>query len=401
MSEGQARDKSPQSSQSIPQTKAHIKGLDGLRGIAFLSVFVFHLGKSGHSNLVWLRLAQEITSGGWMGVDLFFVLSGFLITGILLNTRGDAHFFRNFYTRRSLRIFPLYYGIAIVLLLLTPILHLQWNLGHIAFLFYLNNIVGAADPSLWFVKPAVWIVHTWSLAVEEQFYLIWPLLIFSFRSSRKLVGLCLLGIGTSLCLRLICLHLFHAGEEIAYMELPTHWDGLLCGAVAAILLRRIPLATLVDYSRTPVLIAAIGLAVIVWHNGDLNYHNIWFTVAGYPLLAVFFTGILLRVMQPGTLLARIGGLGILRFFGRYSYGMYLYHILFAPLVGKLLPVLQRGTHSVALGGLLYFFLCLAATSLVSVASYVFYEQWWLRMKSRFQAGPAVASESNLLDSRVT
>src|ERR1700744_2918814 len=118
----------------------HIRSLDGLRGVAFLMVFFRHYGISSHQGSSWIKIVTSICSVGWVGVDLFFVLSGFLITGILLDTRGRPGYFANFYARRALRIFPLYYTVMGVLFVLTPWLHLEWHKGHLAYLFYAGNI---------------------------------------------------------------------------------------------------------------------------------------------------------------------------------------------------------------------------------------------------------------------
>ena len=181
---------------------------------------------------------EWLAAGGWAGVDLFFVLSGFLITGILLDTRDSKFYFRNFYARRILRIFPLFYGVLLVLLLATPILHLLWRPGHILYFFYLGNIAGHIDPSLNFVLPAVNLTHTWSLAVEEQFYLVWPLVIWLVFDRRNLVRVCFGLIGFGFVLRAgLLLAVPGASIEWCYGELPTHADGLLCGAILAVLIR--------------------------------------------------------------------------------------------------------------------------------------------------------------------
>ena len=103
---------------AVKEPLAHIPALDGVRGVAVLLVLAYHLlwANSHTANRVafWLLKFRE---AGWIGVDLFFVLSGFLITGILYDTLNDTHFFRNFYLRRVLRIFPLYYGVLLLVLL--------------------------------------------------------------------------------------------------------------------------------------------------------------------------------------------------------------------------------------------------------------------------------------------
>src|SRR5271156_4679340 len=113
----------------------------------------------------------------WSGVTLFFALSGFLITGILFDTLGSKRYFRTFFGRRVLRIFPLYYGVLLVLLLLTRPLHMDWHGQAYRLWTYTTNIPFTHD---WEENPSPYVnlIHFWSLAVEEQFYLIWPLVIF-------------------------------------------------------------------------------------------------------------------------------------------------------------------------------------------------------------------------------
>ena len=363
----------------------HFRGLDGLRGLAFLMVFAFHYAMSSHGGGLLTRGLLRATQGGWMGVDLFFVLSGFLITGILLDTRDGPDYFRNFYARRSLRIFPLFYGVLLLLLLLTPVLHLHWRPGHAWYFLYLGNFAGAYDFTLNDVQPAVHLTHLWSLAVEEQFYLIWPLVVLKVRSRRNLLRTAagiLLG---SMALRLFLVHSFGtAALEWSYGLLPTHADGLIAGSVCAVLFRKYDTGVLVRRSLPLLLVCGVLLGLLFWHVGALNYHEARFAVLGYPLLATVCSCLLLRFAMPGHLLERLGSTATLRFFGRYSYGMYVFHNLFVLVTTPLLRGLQRATGSMMLGGAAYFTLILAITSVCAVLSFHFYEQRWLRLKRRFE-----------------
>ena len=163
---------------------------------------------------------------------MFFVLSGFLITGILIETVNLPRYFRNFYIRRSLRIFPLFYGVFVILALLTPVLHLEWHRGHIAYLFYCQNIAMTVDPSIVHVEPAVFLGHFWSLAVEEQYYMLWPLVIWILRDQRKIMRLCLVLIFSTILLRCLLIGLLPSklALDLIYKELPTRCDGLLLGS---------------------------------------------------------------------------------------------------------------------------------------------------------------------------
>ena len=362
----------------------HFAGLDGLRGTAFLLVFFHHYGLTTHSTQPVILALAWLAGGGWAGVDLFFVLSGFLITGILLDTRTDEHYFRNFYARRALRIFPLFYGVLLVLFLATPILHLHWRLGHLAYFLYLGNVAGHVDPTLNLVLPAVDLTHTWSLAVEEQFYLIWPLVILLVPNRKSLLKVCCGLIGFALLLRVALLFVVSgAALEWSYGELPTHADGLVCGAILAVLIRSNHLHVLIHRSRWLLAVVVVALAGLVSWNGSLDYHTRLMTVWVYPLLAVLFTCFVLRSLQPGTLSYGIGNLRALRFFGRYSYGMYIYHLILFPYISRYLAVSQRLLHSVVLGGLTYLALVLLGTTVVSVLSYELYESKFLKLKARF------------------
>ena len=179
-------------SPGVPKS-AYYVALDGLRAVAVIMVFLQHYG-AGHAFLFgW----------GWTGVDIFFVLSGFLITGLLYDSQNKVHRYRDFYVRRTLRIFPLYYFIWAVILLLAPFADWQWNirwalwpayLGNYARFFFFHQpgdpyrfdkLTFGAPVSAWFGYPFhLYVGHFWSLCVEEQFYLVWPLVVFRYESER-------------------------------------------------------------------------------------------------------------------------------------------------------------------------------------------------------------------------
>jgi peptidoglycan/LPS O-acetylase OafA/YrhL len=363
---------------------SHIGSLDGLRGVAFLLVFFRHFGLTSHANLRWLKYLTAISYGGWMGVDLFFALSGFLITGILLDTREDRRYFTNFYMRRALRIFPIYYSILGTLLLITPLIHLQWHWGHVAYWMYLGNIAYNLNPGFSVLLPAVSFVHLWSLAVEEQFYLIWPLAVIMVASPRRLAYMCGWLSLAGLFLRLVLLAALPRASayEWCYFQLPTHMDGLLYGALAAICVRSMPLEYAVQRARRILPFALIALALVIG-SGGFDFHSVAMMTAGFPALAAVFACIVLLALKPGSRLHWFGNLSTLRFIGRYSYGMYLFHILFLPGLAWVQPWLQKHLHSIVLGGVSFVLLMFGATLAMAVLSYELYEKQWLRLKGRF------------------
>jgi peptidoglycan/LPS O-acetylase OafA/YrhL len=153
--------------------------------MAVLGVMGSHFFRGSVANAGFLvRSIGSAFAFGARGVDLFFVLSGFLITGILYDSLSDSGYFRKFYARRCLRIFPLYYGVLFALLLLTPWLHIQWQNMQWSLLLYLQN-TNVIMPIYQWQSHSVDLIHFWTLAVEEQFYLVWPLAVSYFAIAKK------------------------------------------------------------------------------------------------------------------------------------------------------------------------------------------------------------------------
>jgi peptidoglycan/LPS O-acetylase OafA/YrhL len=367
--------------------RAHYQALDGLRGLAILLVFMVHAyGTADHFKAS--RLGSVLTFGagcGWIGVDLFFVLSGFLITGILMDTLSGPGFFRSFYIRRTLRIFPLFYGVFFLLALLTPLLHLEWRLGHIAYLFYCQNIALAFDPKLLNVPPAVFLGPYWSLAVEEQYYMLWPLAIWLLRDQRKIMRLCLALIICCILLRFVVLRVApnQAALYVVYWELPTHCDGLLLGSWLALAMRRWPVEVLWRRMQWLVWLAIAAFLCVGVYTRTLFFTTPAMETVGFAAIPVIFAGLLLRCFVPGSWELRIFSAPFLRFLGRYSYGMYVYHVLFWPIMIGWLHWLAGSLHSQTIGSLVYLLLWFWGTVTVAVLSYKFLESPFLRMKDRF------------------
>ncbi len=369
----------------------HIPALDAVRGAAILLVLIFHFSSYGHglapSPLFIDRLYYLISRAGWIGVDLFFVLSGFLITGILYDAKESDHYFRNFYVRRVLRIFPLYYGALIIFLVALPGL-LPGNAGvqsmkgdAVWYWTYLSNVRIAFNGWPGFGA----IGHFWSLAVEEQFYLVWPVIVLAL-SRRHLQAACLACIIGALGVRV---GLNVAGyETAAFVLTPARIDALAVGAFLAISARG-P-AGLHQISRWALPAAALLsvslLAIFVLRRGFVAQDPVVSSV-GYSLLACLFGAILVLALTwpRDSLIGRVFDSSFLSFFGRYSYALYVFHhpmLFFRPGVIPLGIVPNIGG-SQLLRQLVFLIIATVVSVSIALVSWHLYEKQFLRLKKFF------------------
>lgn len=374
-------------------SRHHLPALDGVRGLAILLVLVSHLMLfNNRTGSRWGDSLAAVRGLGWTGVDLFFVLSGFLITGILYDTLHDPHYFRSFYMRRFLRIFPLYYGFLFFLLILGHWLRFQWNGRQFVLLTYMQNT------GLWFpvtdFHPGAWadLDHFWSLAVEEQFYLFWPLLVFLVRDRRRLIVLALALSGFAVVLR-IAMYLYGASPLTIFMMTPCRMDTLLLGGAAALVVRG-DSKWLPRRSAIPIACAAAATIVgyTLWNlSGDMR-DGFFGSTFSYLVIAIGCLAVLISSLEPGSVAHRIFQWQILRTLGKYSYGIYVLHIfvgrLFAVFTVRALGMSLRNflaprLHSRPLAILVEF--CCTASVVIFAAylSYNLYEVHFLRMKRYF------------------
>jgi peptidoglycan/LPS O-acetylase OafA/YrhL len=341
--------------QRVPQ-------LDGVRGIAILVVMIHNLGAFS------VKPFSYLTTYGWMGVDLFFVLSGFLITGILLGTRNAEHYFRNFYVRRCLRIWPLYYAVLLFVFVVIPIVRHQFAVEIFqraspwwSYFFFLQNFL-VASPQGAFGPLGV----TWSLAVEELFYLVWPLLV-RFLSSKQLEGTALAVVIFSPLLRL-----FLSWHSVPIYANPfCRLDGMMLGALLALLEKKSTLKAIWTKYAWAVLAAAALLAI---ESERVSAH--WFTFSMVVMASAAFVYIALHSGEKW--LGRVLRNRFLAFTGIISYGLYLLH-KFPHDVLKAMHF--QGHQSVA------FFPVVACAYVMAILSWNFLEKPFLRLKGRFEFTP--------------
>ncbi len=312
-------------------SRDHVAGLDGIRAVAVIGVLGFHAGASGFG-------------GGLLGVDIFFVLSGYLITSLLVaewGRTGTVAFLR-FYERRARRLLP-----GLFLLLLLVAVYAQWfaepdtlsTLRGDAFatLAYVANWRFVFSGQSYFVHfgPPSPLLHTWSLAVEEQFYLVWPgvaLLVLRWRGRRALAVVAAAGIVLSAALTVV---LFHHGVSVTrlYYGTDVRTQEVMVGALLAICLpafvRWVQGSSRSTRRTVHMAVAVLGVVAalaLLWALHAVSGQGGFLYQGGFLLVATATAGvILLVVVRPRAVVSRILSLGVLGYIGRISYGLYLYH----------------------------------------------------------------------------
>ncbi|MDR3746016.1 MAG: acyltransferase [Acidobacteriaceae bacterium] len=379
-----------------PENKQFYPALDGLRALAVLLVFYSHYSLSPRPGLAW----------GWTGVNIFFVLSGFLITGILYDTRNSAYRFRNFYVRRTLRIFPLYYGILLITLLLYPIFRWEWHPTWFMWPLYISNysrfiwmpayingsgIVECLRSTRQFHPPFLLLFgHFWSLAAEEQFYLVWPLVVFLVKDRIWLRNICLSACILTPLVRLACFHLIphvYIDNELLYRITPFRADGFLLGGLITLMLRGPESRWLFKLLRPAFyfLIAGIVVSEIIYrshmHHFIYSANTPTLSSIGYSIINLFCAFLILLSLEPGSFFYRLFTLRPLHRLGQMSYGFYVFHNV--PICAYILLVAHfykksgpAFTYLVALVGFIF-------SLALSYLSYRFYETRFLRLKDRF------------------
>jgi peptidoglycan/LPS O-acetylase OafA/YrhL len=378
----------------LAAARAYFPALDGLRAFAFLLVFATH-----YLDLPW----------GWTGVNIFFVLSGFLITGILYDTRDQPHRVWNFYLRRTLRIFPLYYGVILLLVLLYPIFRWQWNGHWLIWPLYLGNLLryltprNAAFTLLEFAQPVglafphvqLSFGHFWTLCVEEQFYLVWPCIVFLVKDRRNLMRLCLAGIVVLPLLRIVLSHWLPQStldSAVLMTATPLPFDALLMGAMAALLCRSAAAGEVLRCAR--VVLIALSVVFATWLGAyptarhltpAIPYPSGTFTW-GLSLVDLYSVCLVLTAMDRSSFFFRLFNLRPLRWLGRISYGAYVFHDI---LHFQFLRLSQLhpsvGRWSIAA-------LAFTTTLVAACASFRWFESPFIQLKDRWTRASSLRAE---------
>ncbi|XWK65538.1 acyltransferase [Tunturiibacter gelidiferens] len=309
-------------------------------------------------------------------------------------------FFQTLFVRRSLRIFPVFYVVVAILLALTPVLHYQWRAGHLLFLVYVGNLWANHDFTLYEILSRsyptfkVEIGHFWSLCVEEQFYLLWPLVVWMVRDRTKLLwtagGLAV----SALILR--CGMVVLAGPVLAetwiIRTLPFRMDALLIGGILALLLRGSNAERWQRLCRPLLLVAGLASLTVLFLSPA--YDSPWLLTIGLSFTALASAGLIGMTLRAGSPAFRVFYRKPLRILGKYSYGFYIFHSLYVWAWIQFLIVLTNYFHSRAIAGVLALGINFALTFLVSKLSYDLIEVKFLRLKKGFEYDSEIAEHKH-------
>lgn len=385
---------------SAPRTRRD-PALDGLRGLAVLMVFLFHYGGGLQSPTPAVRLLGYVTQGSWLGVVLFFALSGFLITGSLWDSLGQRHRLRNFYIRRVLRIFPIYFLALFAAALYA--LHRSATVASLkpltVFVFFLQDLPHLSSYALQ-NQLSLPLYHLWTVAVEEQFYLLWPIILLFAHSRRHALRLSLWVFGITV-LFLYCVYALPAfiGARTHHLYdyfLLTQAAPIALGAAASLAMgsrigpsgRKPGSHRIVRKYARPAFL--IGLAIYLYTcilsktlylSGPIQF---WL---GLPAIAVSAAAAIPLVLRPG-LLRTLASYPALGWMGRISYGFYIFHILLEPLfdhIGRVVAHANTGEYY-QIVRLVFAF---PITCLISWLSFHLFEMPILSLKRLFPMGSSL------------
>jgi peptidoglycan/LPS O-acetylase OafA/YrhL len=341
----------------------YYKELDGLRGVAALMIMLFHFMPDGavatHPILHYLH---EIGVFGQTGVTLFFALSGFLITRILLNQKSAPHYFRNFYIKRALRIFPLYYLGLIVFYWVLPLVISSppSPYSSIAYWIYIQNITDT------FMIHTNGPQHYWSLAVEEHFYLFWPLFIYYTtvkHTPRLIAGV----VAAALICR--CL-LIYFGYGTFYFTFSI-MDGLALGGFLA--WYEINQNAFKLKFNTLILVSLL-LMLPAWAlTGGKGYY--WVQIIKFPIISVFYVGVIAKIILGKSWLNNVMRYPFLKFTGKISYGLYVFHPILYMICGFFFPDTNIWISAL---------LCFGSSYLIATISFYGFERHILKLKKHFE-----------------
>lgn len=385
--------------QSFPDRPRRVPELDGIRGIAILMVMLYHFkiygsGWNSSTHFGWYHLCNF----GWAGVNVFFVLSGLLITGILFDAQQNKSYYRVFYARRTLRIFPLYYvSLAIAFFALPRVLEGFGLVGvarqlqrtpQLPAWCYVQNWTTALAKNV-FVSTLI--SHFWSLCVEEQFYIVWPLCIRRLAQRRPIM---ILAAGLIIVAPFMRWIMHQAGfVDAAYILTVCQMDALALGALLALSMRGEPEWALIRrWAPWLAGIAAAGVIAIILISHRIRYGGKLMDTAGFSLIDLLAGAVLVLVMtgRETAWHVRLARSRFLRFFGKYSYGLYVIHqpvIYLMASVGVTAAALAMHVHGAGPAIVLMNVMGFSVSLALALSSWHLIEKPCLKLKDRIGPEP--------------
>ena len=344
----------------------YYKNLTGIRAIAALLIMVLHFFNQLTIDTNILKFFFNFSKIGQTGVTLFFVLSGFLITRILIHTKHSKRYFRTFYIRRVLRIFPLYYLFLVLYYYVFPYI-LQTHDGFDSKPYYFLYLQNFALSFQWSLDDGPG--HFWSLAVEEHFYLIWPLVIYlcSQKTLKKVIYITAL---SALILRFI---ISCSGYEIMWLTY-TRMDSLAIGSLLALMEieKKISKNSFQFLSLFFICIFLTFATSFLFTEENRNvFHCLKYTFWSFGFLGCL--GYVLSV-DSKHFFNRILCSKVLNYTGKISYGLYVYHLFAFAFINHFLHFNSW---------IIQMFSSFLATYIISAISYHFFESFFLKLKKKF------------------
>jgi peptidoglycan/LPS O-acetylase OafA/YrhL len=368
----------------------YFPAFDGIRAVAILAVFVNH---------------YSVLTYGRLGVSVFFVLSGFLITGVLLRSRGQPGNLKTFYMRRTLRIFPLYWGFWIVVAGLTGVLHIMWNRANWLYVVYAGNYIwsffgdrfgapavlvhlGIRPSAVGFPHQYILVGHFWTLAVEEQFYLFWPLLILRPKRIESVLRICV-GVIVAVLVAKVVVSFWAAGFPSQWIRvMPLRCDEFACGGALAALLfvgrgtALVRKANWIFYGSTAALV--ISCFVNSQLSSELGAAR-WDFLANTLAVDLFAVGLILVGMDSRKGVTKVLSWKPLVMLGQISYGFYLFHDLGHIAIRNFVEATLAG-HSEALRDACTAGLAFVLALVCAALSFRYWETPFLRLKDKWKFG---------------
>ena len=365
--------------------------LDGIRGYGFLAIFLAHYLSPAidrYRSIPWVNVLFYVEQIAYMAVPAFFVLSGYLIGGILFDTREHEGFFRVFYGRRILRILPVYYVTLLVLACLgiahgVPLKTLFWS----HFIYIQNLLPGYTDSGF---VPHFTIIHLWSLAIEEQFYLAWPVVVWLARDRAKLLKIIAVLSGLCFTLRFISPWL-HLSARRCYYGTPTRVDAILLGVGLALVADYKIFKRLQPLAKYAVLVGT-ALWIISFSTHRDDPYNYYCVVVETPLANFTVLALVAAVIEEGSGFARACSVRSACWLGTMSYGLYVFHYTYH--VWFLQSLRPRLSHHMPdpWSYLATAAIALALTIGLGILSYRFIERPALSLTRYLKYGPGLAAK---------